>query len=87
MPDNQENPSSRIALLGIIVEKRDAAGVLNDTLHEFAAHIVGRMGVPYPKRGISIISVIVDAPNPVISSLAGRLGMIDGVTVKTLYSK
>ena len=87
MPENQEPSQDRIALLGIVVEKRDAASALNDVLHEFAAHIVGRMGVPYPKRGISIISVIVDAPNPVISALAGKLGMIDGVTVKTLYSK
>ncbi len=82
-----EVSENRIALLGIIVEKGEAAETLNKILHDFSSHIVGRMGVPYPKRGINIISVIVDAPNPVVSSLAGRLGMVDGLAVKTLYSR
>ena len=78
---------TRIALIGIIVEKLDAAEELNRILHEYGSYIVGRMGIPYKKQNVSIISVIVDAPNDVISSLSGKLGMLDGISVKTLYSK
>ena len=71
---------TRIALIGIIVE-------LNRLLHEYGEYVVGRMGVPYKKQNVCIISVIVDAPNNVISSLSGKLGMLDGISVKTVYSK
>lgn len=77
----------RIALIGIIVEKTSASERLNAILHEFGEYIVGRMGLPYRERGISIISVVVDAGNDVISSLSGKLGMLDGVSVKTMYAK
>ena len=78
---------TRIALVGIIVEELSATERLNSVLHEYGEHIVGRMGIPYRERGVSIISVILDAPNNVISSLTGKLGMIPGVSVKTVYSK
>ena len=78
---------NRIALIGIIVEQQDAVAQLNDILHAFAPHIIGRMGIPYREKGISIISVAVDAPNNVISSLAGKLGRLPGLSVKTIYSK
>ena len=78
---------TRIALIGIIVEDMRAADRLNAILHEFAGCIVGRMGIPYRDKGVSIISVVVDASNDVISSLSGKLGMIDGVSTKTVYSK
>lgn len=78
---------TRIALVGIIVEDLQASDALNKILHEFANYIVGRMGVPYPKKGVSIISVIIDAPSDVISSLSGKLGMIEGLNVKVQYSK
>ena len=74
-------------MIGIIVEKLDAAEELNRILHEYGSYIVGRMGIPYKKQNVSIISVIVDAPNDVISSLSGKLGMLDGISVKTVYSK
>lgn len=77
----------RIALIGIIVEKTSASERLNAILHEFGEYIVGRMGLPYRERSISIISVVVDAGNDVISSLSGKLGMLDGVSVKTMYAK
>lgn len=77
----------RIALIGIIVESTSASERINSVLHEFGEYIVGRMGIPYRDRGISIISVVVDAGNDVISSLSGKLGMIDGVSVKTMYAK
>ena len=78
---------SRIALIGIIVEDTTATERLNAVLHEYGVYIVGRMGIPYRNRKVCIISVVVDAPNNVISSLSGKLGMIKGLTVKTIYSK
>lgn len=78
---------SRIALIGIIVVDREATESVNRILHEFGKNIIGRMGVPYPKRGISIISVVLDAPADIISSLSGKLGMIKGVSVKSIFSK
>jgi putative iron-only hydrogenase system regulator len=78
---------SRVALIGVIVENPDAVEKLNDLLHQNAAYIIGRMGIPYPKRGISIISISMDAPADVISSLSGKLGMLSGVSTKTIYSR
>lgn len=78
---------TRIALIGIIVEDGKAADRINHTLHSYSSYIIGRMGLPYRERGVSIISVVMDAPNEVISALSGKLGMIPGVTTKTLYSK
>ncbi|MBU3092368.1 iron-only hydrogenase system regulator [Clostridium sp. CM028] len=78
---------TRIALIGIIVENTDAAPKLNSILHEYREYIVGRMGVPYLKRHISVISIVVDAPNDVISALSGKLGMLPNVNTKTIYSK
>jgi len=78
---------SRVALIGVIVENHDSVEKLNQILHQYAEYIIGRMGVPYPKKGISIISVSVDAPADVISSLSGKLGMLPGVNTKTIYSK
>ena len=76
----------RLAVIGIIVEKPDSAEFVNDILHEFREYIVGRMGIPYRERNMSVISVVVDGPNDVISSLSGKLGMIDGVTSKAAYA-
>lgn len=78
---------TRIALLGIIVENQDVTDQLNQLLHEQRQYIVGRMGIPYAKREVCVISVVVDAPNDVISALAGKLGLLEGVSVKTVYSK
>lgn len=78
---------SRVALIGIMVEKESAVEGLNKLLHQYGSYIVGRMGIPYHKRGINIISVVIDAPSDVISALSGKLGMLDGVTSKAVYSK
>ena len=77
---------TRVAVIGIIVEKPEAVERLNGILHEYREYIVGRMGVPYPKRGVSIISVAVDAPTDQIAALAGKGGNIDGVSAKAAYS-
>ncbi len=78
---------TRVALIGIVVENPESVMTLNALLHEYGAYIIGRMGIPYRKRGISVISVALDAPLDVVSALSGKLGMLDGVSTKTVYSK
>lgn len=78
---------TRIAHIGIIVENTDKTELINKILHDFGEYIIGRMGIPYRAKNISIISVVLDAPNNVISTLSGRLGQLEGVATKTLYSK
>lgn len=77
---------TRVAVMAIIVEEAEAVEKLNATLHAFSDHIIGRMGIPYRQRGINIVSVALDAPQDAISSLAGRLGNIRGLSVRTVYS-
>lgn len=76
----------RVAVIGIVVEKEGSAETVNAILHEYRDVIVGRMGIPYRERGLSVISVIVDAPNATISAISGKLGMTDGVTSKAIYA-
>ena len=78
---------TRVALIGIVVEKPDSVMMLKTLLHEYSAYIIGRMGIPYHKRDISIISVALDAPQDIISALSGKLGRLDGISTKTVYSK
>ena len=77
---------TRVAVVGIIVEKNDSAEMINEILHEYGRYIVGRMGIPYRERNICIISVGADAPQSVISAMTGKIGRVDGVNVKTAYS-
>ena len=77
---------ARVAVMSIIVENAEAVERINALLHEYGEYIIGRMGIPYRKRKISIISVALDAPQNVISALSGKIGGIDGVSVKTAYS-
>ena len=78
---------TRIALIGIMVEDAEAAERINALLHQYNQYIIGRMGLPYRAKGLSIINVVLDAPNEAISALSGKLGMIPGVSTRTLYSK
>ena len=78
---------NRVALLGLVVEDPESVEPLNQLLHQYKDYIIGRMGLPYRERGISIISIVLDAPGDVISSLAGKAGMLPGVTSKAVYSK
>lgn len=77
---------TRVAVMSIIVENPDSVEQLNSFLHEFGEFIIGRMGIPYRKRKVSIISIALDAPQNSISSLAGKIGTLPGVSVKTAYS-
>lgn len=78
---------TRVALLGIVVENPDSVESLNRLLHQYKDFIIGRMGIPYRARGVNIISIVLDAPADDISSLAGKAGMLPGVTAKAVYSK
>ncbi len=78
---------ARVAIIGIIVEEASSVESLNQILHEYGDCIIGRMGIPYPKKGIHIISIAVDAPQDKISALSGRLGKLEGVSSKTAYAK
>ena len=77
----------RIAIIGIIIDDMDSVAGVNDLLHDYGMYIVGRMGLPYRERNVNIISVVIDAPNDVINTLAGNLGKLNGVTAKAVYSK
>lgn len=77
---------TRVAVISIIVENQDTVATLNAILHEYGEFIIGRMGVPYRKRGVNIITVALDAPQNTISTLAGKLGGLPGIRVKTAYS-
>ena len=77
---------TRVAVMSIIVENPNAVERLNAILHEYGEFIIGRMGIPYRKRQISIISIALDAPQDAISSMSGKIGNLPGVSVKTAYS-
>jgi putative iron-only hydrogenase system regulator len=78
---------TRIAVIAIIVEDRSKSEELNQLLHAYGEYVVGRLGVPYREKGVSVISVILDAPQEKISALSGKLGMLGGITSKTVYSR
>lgn len=78
---------TRIALIGIVVNHNESTDELNHILSEYGQYIIGRMGIPYREKGISIISIAMDAPNNIISALSGKLGMLPGISTKTIYAK
>lgn len=77
---------TRVAVMSIIVENGDMVEKVNALLHEYGEFIIGRMGIPYRKRKVSIISIAMDAPQNTISTLAGKIGALPGISVKTAYS-
>lgn len=79
--------NTKLAVIAIVVEKQDSVLELNEMLHGYSGYIIGRMGIPHRERGVSLISVAMDAPADVISSLSGKIGRIGGVSAKVAYSK
>ena len=77
---------TRVAVMSIIVEDLVSVETINTLLHEYGAYIIGRMGIPYRERGISIISIALDAPQNTIATLSGKIGKLQGISVKTAYS-
>ncbi|MDO4330026.1 MAG: iron-only hydrogenase system regulator [Lachnospiraceae bacterium] len=82
-----EEKETRIAVIGIIIEDKSRAEQVNGLLHQYGQYIIGRMGLPYEKKQVNIISIVVDAPADIISALSGKLGRLPGVSSKALYSK
>lgn len=78
---------TRVALIGIMIEDSEQTEQMNAILHEYNQYIIGRMGLPYRQKNLNIISLVVDAPNDIISSLSGKLGMLKGISTKAIYSK
>ena len=77
---------TKVAVIGIIVEEKESVAQLNEMLSEYGSYIIGRMGVPYNKKSINVISIAVDAPQDVINALSGKIGRLPGVSAKTAYS-
>ena len=77
----------RVALIGIIVENYESVEELNGILHEYRDYIISRMGLPYKRKYINIISIGIDAPADIINALTGKIGRLDGVSSKTLFAK
>ncbi len=77
---------TRVAVIAIIVKEPASVAALNELLHQYGSHIIGRMGVPYREKGVNIISVAMDAPGDVISALSGKIGRLPGITAKTVYA-
>ena len=78
---------TRVALLGIIVENTEEIERLNRILHDYAEYIIGRMGIPYSRKQMNIISIVLDAPEEQISAWAGKIGMLRGISSKVIYGK
>lgn len=77
----------RIGIVGIVIEDpKQAAELVNRILSNYGDIIIGRMGLPYPKRSVCVISIIVDGTNDQIGALTGKLGRIDGVNVKSVLT-
>ncbi len=78
---------TRVAIIGILVENPDSVEQMNTILHEYGKYIIGRMGIPYHEKNVNIISIAVDAPQDIISSISGKVGRLSGVSAKTVYTK
>ena len=87
MNSESKNQGTRVAILAIVIENPDSVEKLNAILHEGSKYIIGRMGVPYEKKKISLMSIMMDGPADVISSMSGKIGQLQGVTAKAVYSK
>lgn len=85
--EDKKLQDTRVASISIIVEDHEAVSKINELLHKYRQYIIGRMGLPYDKKGISIISIAMDGPMDSISALSGKLGALRGVSTKTIYSK
>lgn len=78
---------TRVAVISIIIENAESVQTMNDILHQYSEYIIGRMGIPYRKKGINIVSIALDAPQDIINTLSGKIGRLDGVSSKAAYSK
>ena len=77
---------TRVAVISIIIENTDSVESVNKILSEYRDYVIGRMGLPYREKKVSLISIVVDAPEDKINAMTGKLGKLDGVGAKTNYS-
>lgn len=77
---------TRVAVIAIMVENQNSVSLLQNLLSECAEYIIGRMGIPYKQRNVNVISVVIDAPVDKINTLTGKIGKLDGVNAKTVFS-
>jgi putative iron-only hydrogenase system regulator len=78
----------RLGVVSIIVERTIApVGGVNELLSQFGDEIIGRFGLPYARRGVNIITLVVDTSVERISALTGKLGKLPGVQVRSLMSR
>ena len=82
----EKKEETRVAVIAIVLENSEYADKVNDLLHEYSHYIIGRMGVPYREKGLNLISIAIDAPQDYISTLSGKLGRLDGISVKAVYA-
>ncbi|MCR5186189.1 MAG: iron-only hydrogenase system regulator [Clostridia bacterium] len=78
---------TRVAVISIIVKNKESVEILNKTLSEYGEYIIGRMGIPYHKKEVNIISIAIDAPQDTINTLSGKIGRLEGIYTKTAYSE
>lgn len=78
---------TRIAAVSVIVEDQESVGALNSILHDYSPYVIGRMGIPYREKGISVICLALDAPTDTVNALTGKLGRLNGVTARAIYSR
>ncbi len=78
---------TRIAIIGIIINDLNSSEEINRILHDYSDYIVGRMGIPYKEKNLSVMSIVLDASSDIIGAVSGKLGMIPDISVKTVYSK
>lgn len=82
-----ENAESKIAIVAVVIKNKEAVERVNSIFHDYADFVLGRLGIPYKEKGVNVISVVLDAPQTVLNSLSGKLGMLDGVSSKVMITK
>ena len=82
-----ESMENRIAAVSVIVEDPESVEALNSILHGYSAYVIGRMGIPYREKGVSVICLVLDAPTDTVNALTGKLGRLNGITARAVYSQ
>lgn len=82
-----EAGENRISVVSILVFNRESAEQVNSVLSSYGEYIIGRMGIPYKRKNVSVLSVALDAPVEITNALTGKLGKTEGVSVKALFGK
>ena len=82
-----QNEEYKIAIVAVVIKNKESVEKVNAIFHEYGDYVIGRLGIPYRQKGVNVISICLDAPQTLLNSLSGKLGMLDGVTSKVLITK